>query len=263
MGRKKKWNFHKTTNATAEAPSEIGNEPNQETHQDASLGPTPTNLPIQPCVGVLDESADLLSHLPTAPTTVRIDSPSTPPNAPLHGDSSDSDAMSFQGDSDSSQGSAQRDVHNLPRYRTEPAPPSLRSLTAPNSESWRERLWRVAMTNQLLYCARGPIDYTVVKYLDAGELDVECVHCTAMLFHMEAQQYMHDGGRYSFCCGKGKITLPQLKEPPDNLMALFADTHPHSRIFKQKILQYNLQLALCGYMAKQLHYEQNFPYVYR
>jgi hypothetical protein len=258
MGRKRKWNFNKTHSAAT--PSSADTEPNQEARRAQLLVPTP---PTQQQDNAGEVEATAIEQLPPTPATVVVSPPPSPLASGRNPSDNDSDQESLRSDSDVNYMSDQPDVPDLPAYRTEPAPPSLQSLSASSGETWRQRLWRVAMTNHLLYCARGPIDYSFVKYLDAGELNVECVHCTALLFNLEAQQLNHDGGRYQFCCGKGKVTLPPLEVPPDNLMALFENTHPHSRIFMQKILQYNLQLALCGYVAKQLHYEQNFPYVYR
>jgi hypothetical protein len=143
----------------------------------------------------------------------------------------------------------------VPNYRLEDPPPGL-------SDN-HKRLWKVARSKCLLYAGRGPVNYDVVKYLDVGNFDVRCSHCAVLFCTMEAQQIASDNGRFQMCCGKGKVTLPQLPPPPPNIQALFDGTHPLSATFKKNIIDYNMSLSLCGYMAKQLLYEHAFPYCYR
>ncbi|CDF37673.1 unnamed protein product [Chondrus crispus] len=80
---------------------------------------------------------------------------------------------------------------------------------------------------------------------------VECSHCKALHFVQE-----RIGGSsaarpiFSTCCGKGKLSLPLLPEPPALLRSLLIDDTPRARSFRKNIRAYNVALSMASVVAK-------------
>ncbi|AES65222.2 hypothetical protein MTR_2g036820 [Medicago truncatula] len=73
----------------------------------------------------------------------------------------------------------------------------------------------------------------VQDYLDIGDMDSVCRRCNAQVWLGECSQRRHSTPTIdaSICCMKGKITLPNMIEPPPLLRGLFNGVDPRSAHF--------------------------------
>ncbi|CDF39089.1 ATP dependant DNA helicase [Chondrus crispus] len=80
---------------------------------------------------------------------------------------------------------------------------------------------------------------------------VECSHCKALHFVQE-RTVSSPAARpiCSTCCGKGKLSLPLLPDPPALLRSLLIDDNPRARRFRNNIRAYNAALSMASVVAK-------------
>jgi len=66
------------------------------------------------------------------------------------------------------------------------------------------------------------LDYSLNPKITIGQMDVICLHCNAKKFPNEAP---------GMCCCNGKVSLPQLRDPPDPLPSLTSGMTDESKPF--------------------------------
>jgi len=78
-------------------------------------------------------------------------------------------------------------------------------------------------------------------YIDVGDMDAVCQRCNAMIWYGERAQRRSSPPTpdVSICCMKGKITLPDMIEPPPLIRSLFSGSHTKSAHFIANIRSYN------------------------
>ncbi len=80
-----------------------------------------------------------------------------------------------------------------------------------------------------------------VESKDLGKIDAQsCPHCGAHLFKKETP---------SLCCGKGKIKLARIPDPPPLLASLLTNTHRLSKEFQAHIRAWNNAFAMASLQA--------------
>lgn len=85
-----------------------------------------------------------------------------------------------------------------------------------------------------------------IGYSDIGDQWIECEYCHAYMWYQERiNKYKHSAiPKYQLCCGRGKIQLPLLDEPPAVLQHLLFDNDSlESKNFQQHIRVYNMMFA--------------------
>ncbi|KAJ7437949.1 hypothetical protein FB451DRAFT_1060666, partial [Mycena latifolia] len=76
-------------------------------------------------------------------------------------------------------------------------------------------------------------------------MDVACDHCGALHWRAEAVSSKSTAARSEFgmCCNHGKVDLPELPEPPQQLKRLLVAADTQATEFRTHITQYNAALA--------------------
>jgi len=102
-----------------------------------------------------------------------------------------------------------------------------------------------AVNRRTLPAARRPYREPSRRH-DLGEMEHECRHCGAL--HWLLERSTGDGSSnarplFQMCCGHGRIQLPRMPPPPEQLSYLFTGTTPQADRFRQYIRQYNAALA--------------------
>ncbi|XP_058732642.1 uncharacterized protein LOC131604199 [Vicia villosa] len=91
------------------------------------------------------------------------------------------------------------------------------------------------------------------EYYDIGSPLIECCYCKAMMWYQERMhKSTHSANpKFMMCCGNGKVELPMLKQPPEQLAKLLFDNDSIvSRKFQQQIRLYNMMFAFTSLGAK-------------
>ncbi|TMS38388.1 hypothetical protein L596_005125 [Steinernema carpocapsae] len=106
----------------------------------------------------------------------------------------------------------------------------------------------------------------VVDAHDIGLLDVACTACGALHFACEVISRNH--GTFNDCCSLGKVSLDMTKfrEFPEYLRRLLMREHPdkrEERVFHENIRRYNGKLGFVSVNAKNEHFSNSGPYVYK
>lgn len=80
-----------------------------------------------------------------------------------------------------------------------------------------------------------------IDYWDLGDPIYECVSCHAWFWYEERllSAGTKESPEYSGCCIRGKIKLPTLKSPPEDLSDLFFGMNEISKHFLDNIRYYN------------------------
>ena len=96
-----------------------------------------------------------------------------------------------------------------------------------------------------------PLPESSPSYRDLGMIRIECSHCKAVHF-LQERIVSSSAARpiFSPCCGKGKLSLPLLPDPPALLRSLLTDDTPRSRLFRKNIRAYNSELSMASVVAK-------------
>ncbi|XP_058766767.1 uncharacterized protein LOC131640386 [Vicia villosa] len=91
------------------------------------------------------------------------------------------------------------------------------------------------------------------EYYDIGSPLIECGFCKSMMWY---QERMHksthsENPKFMMCCGNGKVELPILRQPPEQLAKLLFDhDNTVSKKFQQHIRLYNMMFAFTSPGAK-------------
>ena len=81
---------------------------------------------------------------------------------------------------------------------------------------------------------------------DIGDLTLKCPHCQADHFKTEASK---NDKLFRRCCHKGKVFLPELQAPDEEIKELFARITATSRSFFDNVRQFNYLLAFASTSA--------------
>ena len=76
-----------------------------------------------------------------------------------------------------------------------------------------------------------------------GDMCKRCSKCNACLF---------SGETANFCCGNGKVCLPELQPLPPDLKDLFMNPGPDGRHFRKHLRQYNSLFQMTSFGAKEI-----------
>lgn len=90
-------------------------------------------------------------------------------------------------------------------------------------------------------------------YSDIGDPWFQCEFCNSNMWYNERTRSGRHSPfpKFSLCCGKGKIQLPFLKEPPTLLQhLLLAKNAADAKNFQQHIRMYNMMFAFTSPGAK-------------
>ena len=89
--------------------------------------------------------------------------------------------------------------------------------------------------------AQEPVLFEVnIPTHDCSRMDVKCGDYNALHFKKE----MSSDTKFSNCCNKGKVSLPELKESPELLESLLANSRPQANNFMKKIRTTTVHLLL-------------------
>ncbi|CDF41005.1 unnamed protein product, partial [Chondrus crispus] len=96
-----------------------------------------------------------------------------------------------------------------------------------------------------------PLPESSPSYRDLGMICVECSHCKALHFVQE-RIGSSSAARpiFSTCCGKGKLSLPLLPDPPALLRSLLIDDTPRARSFRKNIRAHNVALSMASVVTE-------------
>ncbi|PPQ94221.1 hypothetical protein CVT25_006667 [Psilocybe cyanescens] len=117
----------------------------------------------------------------------------------------------------------------------------------------------------LLRAARQPFSHNWPVH-NLGKMDIKCPKCGAL--HWMAEHISHSSDNsptFGMCCFSGKIVLPKLDYPPQELDALLRNNIPQSKNFRNHIRQYNNALAMTSLGVTVDHAINNRPgpYVFK
>lgn len=77
-----------------------------------------------------------------------------------------------------------------------------------------------------------------------GRMDIACTHCGALHWLAEAtSDSTARNPRFGMCCNHGKVVLPELPQPPQQLKRLLVAADAQATEFRSHITQYNAALA--------------------
>ncbi|XP_074339091.1 uncharacterized protein LOC141677199 isoform X4 [Apium graveolens] len=103
--------------------------------------------------------------------------------------------------------------------------------------------------------------------LNLGRQEETCGYCTAMVWSAEyTGRHVGSGAKgYSICCGKGKVQLPLLREPPPELKGLITPDGLTSNKYFSKSRVYNNIFAFCSFGGNVDHSvnKGKGPFVFR
>ncbi|KAL3645022.1 hypothetical protein CASFOL_010202 [Castilleja foliolosa] len=93
---------------------------------------------------------------------------------------------------------------------------------------------------------------TNIDYWDIGDADRQCQFCRAGFWYAECSrsEQRPANPRYPTCCGNGKISLPQMKTPPPQLLELTSGNGARSKHFLQNMRAYNSMFAFTSMGGK-------------
>lgn len=92
------------------------------------------------------------------------------------------------------------------------------------------------------------IDYSEQNNIKIGPMNKICPKCNAKKWADEAS---------GMCCSGGKVTLPEIQDPPELLKDLLTGSHPYSSNFLNNIRKYNSLFQMTSFGAKVVR-ESNF-----
>ena len=90
-----------------------------------------------------------------------------------------------------------------------------------------------------------------------GEMDVECIHCSAK--HFPAERVDRKGDSFNDCCNHGNIELNQIPNFPHELQLLFNSEHEKSNAFFKHIRLYNNLFSFSSFNAHLINFSDRRP----
>ena len=114
-------------------------------------------------------------------------------------------------------------------------------------EAERARLRQQALQQQIPLGCRSYTEPTVCFSL--GSMNIVCSKCDAL--HFESEKLTSSTRRdkkFGLCCLQGKVTLPNLSDPPHQLLHLLK--HVDNTSFRERIRQYNAAFAFTSVGVK-------------
>ena len=105
-------------------------------------------------------------------------------------------------------------------------------------------------------------EHELYRENDLGPMNIECTSCGAL--HWEAER-TGKSTNFSMCCEKGKVSLPPLQDPPEDLAAMFKDKNDpmHEEMIKN-VIMYNVNFSTASAVADTVVFRGgNGPPVYK
>ena len=115
----------------------------------------------------------------------------------------------------------------------------------------------IPLTKRSYLTALRKIELTNPSVHYIGTLTNLCLFCQAQYFSAEKSNV------YTKCCSSGKIVLPALQSPPDEIVLLYTGRHPLSNDFKKHIRNYNSSLAFASMSCNIESNNSRGPYVFK
>ena len=80
-----------------------------------------------------------------------------------------------------------------------------------------------------------------------GPMDQLCPHCGARFWNAERTS----AGKYTSCCGEGKVRLPKINPPPYYIQQLLLGATPQAKTFLQKPIAFNTAVSFASISMNQ------------
>ncbi|XP_062817668.1 uncharacterized protein LOC134293583 [Anolis carolinensis] len=97
-------------------------------------------------------------------------------------------------------------------------------------------------------------DYDQYPNVIIGQMNQICRYCHAKKFKMEPP---------GLCCKSGKVALPPLEQPPDELLSYMSGSTSESKHFLQNIRRYNSCFQMTSFGTTSVVEERSFPTTFR
>nr|XP_016854857.1 PREDICTED: uncharacterized protein LOC107983913 [Anolis carolinensis] len=97
-------------------------------------------------------------------------------------------------------------------------------------------------------------DYDQYSNVIIGQMDQICSYCHAKKFKMEPP---------GLCCKSGKVALPPLQQPPDELLSYMSGSTSESKHFLQNIRRNNSCFQMTSFGTTSVVGERSFPTTFR
>lgn len=107
----------------------------------------------------------------------------------------------------------------------------------------RARNQVLAHSNRSAFRYDPQIDYAQQSSVQIGNMTKICPKCSAKKWTDEAN---------GMCCASGKVSLPNIKEPPQPMKNLLTNNHSLSRHFLTNIRKYNSLFQMTSFGAKEI-----------
>ena len=107
-------------------------------------------------------------------------------------------------------------------------------------------------------------DHSLPVYHDIGKMKYICCSCKAYMWKQEIHVGTLDKtATFSTCCMQGKISLPVIQDPPEQLKLLLLSDTPEAKDFRTNIRAYNSSLAFASLGVTEDVLPTRGPYVFR
>ena len=97
-------------------------------------------------------------------------------------------------------------------------------------------------------------------------MSYRCSACSALMFKDEVHKGKLENAKFALCCSYGKISLPDITSPPEDLKHLLEDNDSVSKAFRTNIRTYNSALALSSIgvdMGAVFKFDNRGPWIYK
>eukprot|EP00112_Aurelia_sp_Birch-Aquarium-sp1_P000744 Seg10723.2 transcript_id=Seg10723.2/GoldUCD/mRNA.D3Y31 product="hypothetical protein" protein_id=Seg10723.2/GoldUCD/D3Y31 len=103
----------------------------------------------------------------------------------------------------------------------------------------------------------SPLQMELPQQHSLGPMSGRCPNCNARFFPQEKTTR----GQYTKCCRQGKVHLPPIAQPSENIKQLFSGDSPDSPHFKTHVRQYNASLGMASWNAPIVQHPAGGPRV--
>ncbi|XP_060866431.1 uncharacterized protein LOC132942139 [Metopolophium dirhodum] len=132
-------------------------------------------------------------------------------------------------------------------FTEKPTHGALRSSARFRDAYCRVRNRVLAHSNRSAFTYDPQIDYAQQSSVQIRAMEKICSKCSAKKWADEPND---------LCCASGKVSLPNIQEPPEPIKSLLTNNNLHSRNFLTNIRRYNSLFQMTSFGAKEIR-EQN------
>jgi hypothetical protein len=96
-----------------------------------------------------------------------------------------------------------------------------------------------------------------------GAMNTLCMHCNAK--HFESEKVANKGNSFNDCCSHGTVRLDKIPDFPNLLHDLFNGIHEKSKLFFNRIRNYNSMFSFASFNANLINMSamRNGPYCFK